>query len=268
MGRPSTRGCSGSRSRSGSARSPTFCASLRRRTSPTASGSPVAGSDGLHEQRKLLFVDHRAALDFEAGSEAAAALATGTPEALARLYAGTDAAGFVSTLGRRTFRRPLTQKSRRSTKPSFRWGDALRRRFRERRGARRPRDAAVATLSLPLGARARGRAARRLRGRVEAARSGCSAPRRATRCSTPPPRASSTRPTGSRAWRARCSSDTAAVDVMRDFHGQAYHLEPLRDDRKARHARVRRGSEDGARGSFVSILRSRLRSRAGACAKS
>jgi len=57
---------------------------------------------------KRLFVDRQAALDFEAGSEGAAAIATGSAEALARLYPGTDAEGFVRTLGRRAFRRPLT----------------------------------------------------------------------------------------------------------------------------------------------------------------
>ena len=40
---------------------------------------------------------NRPQLDFEAGSEKAAALATGSADALARLYAGTDAAGFVRT---------------------------------------------------------------------------------------------------------------------------------------------------------------------------
>jgi hypothetical protein len=57
---------------------------------------------------KLLFVDLQAELDFESGSEAAAAQATGSAAALAKLYAGTDAAGFVRALGRRAFRRPLT----------------------------------------------------------------------------------------------------------------------------------------------------------------
>ena len=57
---------------------------------------------------KRLFVDRQAQLDFEVGSEQAAAIATGSADALARLYPGTDAEGFVRALGRRAFRRPLT----------------------------------------------------------------------------------------------------------------------------------------------------------------
>jgi hypothetical protein len=33
---------------------------------------------------------------------------TATDAALARVYSGTDAAGLISTLGRRAYRRPLT----------------------------------------------------------------------------------------------------------------------------------------------------------------
>ncbi len=57
----------------------------------------------------LLEVNGAKFRDFEAGAEAAAALATSSPEAFERLYSGTDAAGFVSTWGRRAFRRPLTE---------------------------------------------------------------------------------------------------------------------------------------------------------------
>lgn len=57
---------------------------------------------------KALFVDLPAELDFESGAEAAATLATGSVDALARLAAGNDAATFVRTFGRRAFRRPLT----------------------------------------------------------------------------------------------------------------------------------------------------------------
>jgi len=57
---------------------------------------------------KLLVVNAEAESDFEAGSEAAAARATGSAEAIGRVYAGSDAAGFVRAFGRRAFRRPLT----------------------------------------------------------------------------------------------------------------------------------------------------------------
>jgi hypothetical protein len=64
-------------------------------------------SDFSNNERAL-FVDQQAELAFEAASETAAALATGAPDALAKVYAGTDVPGFVRTVGRRAFRRPLT----------------------------------------------------------------------------------------------------------------------------------------------------------------
>jgi len=66
------------------------------------------GAAEFDNNEKLLFVDSSNILDFESGAEAAAALATGTPAALSALYASTDKDGFVRTLGRRAFRRPLT----------------------------------------------------------------------------------------------------------------------------------------------------------------
>jgi hypothetical protein len=85
---------------------------------------PAEPSDFTNNE-KLLYVDSRAALDFESGSEAAAALATGTPEALARLYGGTDAEGFVGSLGRRTFRRPLTDEEQAKYEGVFSLGESL-----------------------------------------------------------------------------------------------------------------------------------------------
>jgi hypothetical protein len=72
-----------------------------------ATPAATAGTDFSNNEKRL-YVDAQAELDFEAASEKAAGLATGTPDALTRLYAGTDAAGFVRTFGRRAFRRPLT----------------------------------------------------------------------------------------------------------------------------------------------------------------
>jgi hypothetical protein len=69
---------------------------------------PVAGTSEFTNNEKVLFVDQRFAIDYETAAEAAAALATGSPEALAALYGGTDAAGFVQAFGRRAFRRPLS----------------------------------------------------------------------------------------------------------------------------------------------------------------
>jgi hypothetical protein len=69
--------------------------------------APIAGITDFTNNEKLLFVDRQFAIDYEAAAEAAAALATGSPEALATLYAGTDATGFIEAFGRRAFRRPL-----------------------------------------------------------------------------------------------------------------------------------------------------------------
>jgi hypothetical protein len=87
--------------------------------------TPVEGAADFTNNERLLYVDPRGALDFEAGSEAAAALATGTPEALARLDAGTDRADFVGTLGRRAFRRPLTVEERTRYEGVFSLGEEL-----------------------------------------------------------------------------------------------------------------------------------------------
>jgi len=74
---------------------------------------------------KRLFVDQKAEMDFEVGAEAAAALATGSADGLARVYPGTDAEGFVRTLGRRVFRRPLTTDEEAKYQSIFALGEKL-----------------------------------------------------------------------------------------------------------------------------------------------
>lgn len=70
---------------------------------------PVRGVTDFDNNEKVLYVDMTNVMDFETGAEAAAALATASDTALAALYEGNDAPGFVRTLGRRAFRRPLTE---------------------------------------------------------------------------------------------------------------------------------------------------------------
>ena len=70
--------------------------------------APAAGLGGFSNDEKLLFVDGPAERALEVATEDAAARATGTAEALTRLYGGTDAAGLVREVGRRAFRRPLS----------------------------------------------------------------------------------------------------------------------------------------------------------------
>jgi Protein of unknown function (DUF1592)/Protein of unknown function (DUF1595)/Protein of unknown function (DUF1588)/Protein of unknown function (DUF1585)/Protein of unknown function (DUF1587) len=86
---------------------------------------PPPGGVEFDNNEKVLFVDPSNILDFESGAEAAAALATGTPEALSAVYSGTDATGFVSTLGRRAFRRPLTADERARYGAIFARGEEL-----------------------------------------------------------------------------------------------------------------------------------------------
>jgi len=92
----------------------------------TASFQPVVeGTTDFTNNERLLTVDPRGALDFEAGAEAAASLATASVEALARIYPGTDAAGFVSSFGRRAFRRPLSAEQQAKYETAFARGEAL-----------------------------------------------------------------------------------------------------------------------------------------------
>jgi hypothetical protein len=84
-----------------------------------------AGATRFSNNEKRLFVDLAAALELESAAERAAALATGSPEALARLYSDTDAAGFVRTFGRRVFRRPLTADEETKYQSVFAVGEEL-----------------------------------------------------------------------------------------------------------------------------------------------
>ena len=69
---------------------------------------PVAGIADFTNNERVLAVDSSLADSYETAAEALAAQVTSSPAALAAVYAGTDAGGFVQTFGRRVFRRPLT----------------------------------------------------------------------------------------------------------------------------------------------------------------
>jgi hypothetical protein len=71
-------------------------------------GAPVAGATDFSNNEILLNVDARAWADFQAAAEALAEQVTISDEALAAVYPDTDAAGFIKTVGRRAYRRPLT----------------------------------------------------------------------------------------------------------------------------------------------------------------
>jgi hypothetical protein len=70
--------------------------------------SPVSGTTDFTNNELVLGVDQRAASDFASAAEQLAVTATQTSDALQRVYSGTDADGFIATLGRRAYRRPLT----------------------------------------------------------------------------------------------------------------------------------------------------------------
>ena len=86
---------------------------------------PLSGVTTFDNNEQVLFVDSPRFADFEAGAEAAAAIATGSPEALAALYTGDDAAGFVRALGRRAFRRPLSAEEEVKYQDVFALGERL-----------------------------------------------------------------------------------------------------------------------------------------------
>ena len=70
--------------------------------------SAVVGTTDFTNNELVLDVTQRSWADFQTAAETLAAQVTATDAALARVYSGTDAAGLISTLGRRAYRRPLT----------------------------------------------------------------------------------------------------------------------------------------------------------------
>lgn len=87
--------------------------------------APVLGVTTFDNNEKVLFVDQTNAGDFESAAEAAAAIATGSADALARLSAGEDAESFVRTFGRRAFRRPLAAEEEAKYQAVFARGEEL-----------------------------------------------------------------------------------------------------------------------------------------------
>jgi hypothetical protein len=68
----------------------------------------VSGLTDFANNEINLAVDNRAWTDFQKAAESLAGQVAADPAQLSKLYAGTDAAGFISTVGRRAHRRPLT----------------------------------------------------------------------------------------------------------------------------------------------------------------
>ncbi|MGK3984398.1 DUF1592 domain-containing protein [Sorangium sp. So ce136] len=69
---------------------------------------PVAGTTDFTNNEHLLSVNQRSWSDYQSAAEALAEEVTASDAALAKVHPGTDAAGFIKTVGRRAYRRPLT----------------------------------------------------------------------------------------------------------------------------------------------------------------
>jgi len=87
--------------------------------------SPVAGTTDFANNELVLAVDQRAVSDFQSAAEALAKLVTASSTELSKIYSGTDAAGFIATLGRRAFRRPLSSEESASYLTLFNSGASL-----------------------------------------------------------------------------------------------------------------------------------------------
>ena len=70
--------------------------------------SPATGLTDFSNNEMVLGFDARNWSDFQTAAETLAAQVTATDAALTKVYSGTDPAGFISTVGRRAYRRPLT----------------------------------------------------------------------------------------------------------------------------------------------------------------
>jgi hypothetical protein len=68
----------------------------------------IAGATDFTNNELVLDVNSRAWSDFQSAAEALATQVTASDKALAAVYPGADSAGFIKTVGRRAYRRPLT----------------------------------------------------------------------------------------------------------------------------------------------------------------
>ncbi|MEI9939626.1 MAG: DUF1592 domain-containing protein [Pseudomonadota bacterium] len=87
--------------------------------------SPVAGTTDFSNNELLLDVNQRSWADFQTAAEALADQATASAAALTRVYSGTDSAGFIRSVGRRAYRRPLTAVEVSAYSALFKTGSAM-----------------------------------------------------------------------------------------------------------------------------------------------
>ncbi len=87
--------------------------------------SPVIGTTDFSNNELVLDVNQESWANFQSAAETLAAQVTATDAALAKVYSGTDPAGFIQTLGRRVYRRPLTMAEQTSYLSLFGKGASL-----------------------------------------------------------------------------------------------------------------------------------------------
>lgn len=87
--------------------------------------SPVAGTTDFSNNELLLDVNQRSWADFQSAAETLADQVTASAAALARVYPGTDSSGFIRTVGRRAYRRPLTSAEVSTYSALFKTGSAM-----------------------------------------------------------------------------------------------------------------------------------------------
>jgi hypothetical protein len=82
----------------------------------------VSGTTDFTNNELVLDVDSRSWSDYQAAAEEVAHMVSGDPAVLSKLYAGADGAGFIASVGRRLFRRPLTAPEVARLQPLFDMG--------------------------------------------------------------------------------------------------------------------------------------------------
>jgi hypothetical protein len=87
--------------------------------------APVAGTTDFTNNERVLNVSSTLASSYQSAAEAVAALATGSDAGLAALYPSDDESGFVAALGRRAFRRPLSETEQQRYEGVFARGQEL-----------------------------------------------------------------------------------------------------------------------------------------------
>jgi hypothetical protein len=85
----------------------------------------VSGTTDFTNNELVLDVDTRAWSDYQTAAETLAAQVTSDPTRLSALYQGTDGPGFIAKVGRRAYRRPLTQAETAAYQTLFDMGASL-----------------------------------------------------------------------------------------------------------------------------------------------